>query len=145
MSIPTTTTPQLTTSASLPLPAPSAASVGIAQQLLAYLSPLFPGVAATARTEEGAAWWIASWSTQIEAEKIGPRRIAGALSLLGQLDPNTPLSWPRFAELIRRHKFHYPDLKEDDEREAAALREFRARHPGARFSSDPMPGEGAGL
>jgi hypothetical protein len=139
MSIPTTTTPQLTVSTApasiLPLPAPSAASAAIATALLAYLSPLFPGVAAAARTEEGAAWWITSWATQIEAEKFGPRRIAGTLTLLGQLGPDVPLSWPRFADLVRQHQFIEPCLQEDDheERQRAARRGLRRKYPGARF------------
>ncbi|MHB1351729.1 MAG: hypothetical protein ACYCWA_00275 [Thiobacillus sp.] len=122
-----------TTEMALALPAPSVASVETARQLLAYLSPLFPGVAATARSEEGAAWWIASWATQIEVEGIGPRRIAGALTLLGRLDPDTPLSWPRFADLVRQHKFVDPDLIEDPAHRERRMREFRAKYPGARF------------
>lgn len=120
----------------LALPAPSAAAVSTATQLLAYLAPLFPGVASMARTEAGAAGWIASWATQIEAEGIGPRRIAGALSLLGRLDPDVPLSWPRFAELVRQHKFIEPNLREDDweERRRQERRELRAKYPGLKFA-----------
>lgn len=122
-----------TTAQALPVPAPSAAAVAGATQLLAYLSPLFPNVASLSKTEAGAAWWIASWATQIEIEGIGPRRLAGALTLLGRLDPNLPLSWPRFADLVRQHTFSCPDLIEDGAHRERRMREFQAKYPGARF------------
>lgn len=122
--------------AGLALPAPGAAAVETARQLLAYLAPLFPNVASMGRTEAGAASWIAAWATQIDAEKIGPRRLAGALTLLGRLDPDVPLSWPRFADLVRQHKFVDPDLREDAERERRRMRGFRAKYPGARFPAE---------
>lgn len=130
----------ITTTATAPgalaLPAPSSASITAAAQLLAYLAPLMPGIAAMARTEAGAAGWIASWATQIEAEGIGPRRLAGALALLGRLDPSVPLSWPRFAALVREHKFLYPNLREDDHeiREREARDKLMHQYPGARFA-----------
>ncbi|MHB1075561.1 hypothetical protein [Thiobacillus sp.] len=120
----------------LALPDPSAAAVSTGTQLLAYLAPLFPNVASAARTEAGAASWIASWATQIEAEGIGPRRLAGALTLLGRLDPSVPLSWPRFAALVREHKFLHPDVREDDHeiREREARDKLMHQYPGARFA-----------
>lgn len=121
--------------AALALPAPGRQAVESAKALLAYLAPLFPNVAGMAKTEAGAAGWIASWATQIEAEGIGPKRLAGALGLLGQLDPDLPLSWPRFAQLVRQHLFLYPNLFEDVEHRENRLREFQARHPGAKFTN----------
>lgn len=128
----------------LALPAPSQAAVETARQLLAYLSPLFPNVASMTKTDEGTAWWIAAWASQIDAEKIGPRRLAGALSLLGTLDPGVPLSWPRFADLVRQHKFVDPNLRENQAWEKRRILEFRAKYPGARFPAERHD-DGAGF
>lgn len=118
---------------SLCLSSPGSAAMTSAAELLAYLSPLFPNVASAARTEAGAAAWIASWASQIEAEGIGPQRLAGALCLLGELDPDLPLSWPRFADLVRRHRFIKPNLKEEEDRRERRLAAFKAKYPGARL------------
>ena len=125
----------------LALPAPGAASIASATQLLAYLSPLFPGVASMARTEAGATGWIASWASQIEAEGIGPRLLAATIRRLGELDPDQPLSWPRFSMLVRRCRFAEPGLREDPKWEERRMREFRAKYPGARFPAAERRGE----
>lgn len=138
-----TTTTQPAEPAALALPAPGRSAVETATQLLAYLAPLFPGVASMTRTEAGAAGWIAAWATQIEAEGIGPQRLAGTLTLLGQLDPDVPLSWPRFSELVRRHRFTNLHLPEEDEQRERKLREFKAKYPGAKFVNGPGAGPGA--
>lgn len=121
----------------LALPAPGLAAVQIARQLLAYLAPLFPNVASMTKSEAGASAWIASWASQIEAEGLGPQRLAGALTLLGRLDPDMPLSWPRFAELVRQHRFAKLHLPEEDEHRERKMRELQARYPGAKFANRP--------
>lgn len=128
-----TTAGTATVPGSLCLSAPCSAAMTSATELLAYLAPLFPNVAGAARTEAGAAAWVASWAAQIEAESVSPQRLAGALTLLGELDPDLPLSWPRFAELVRRHRFIKPNLKEEEDRREKRLAAFKAKYPGARL------------
>lgn len=127
-------TPTTNTTTDL-LPALSADAVALASQLMEHLAPLFPNVASMARDESGAAGWVASWSRQIEAENIGPRLLAATIRRLGELDPNQPLSWPRFAELARQCRFTEPNLREDPEWRERRMREFRAKYPGAQFTN----------
>lgn len=90
------------TSSSAPLalaPAAGEEALQIAADLLVFLAPLFPQVSAATKTAMGMEVWVRSWAAMIEQECLSRRQVAHGCSLLGRLNPDVPLTWPRFSML----------------------------------------------
>jgi len=77
---------------------------GLARRLQSELAPLFPSVAAAARSDAAAQVWIEAWGRQIAAAGLQPAELAEGLKNIAavmQAAGHPPLSFPLFLQACR--------------------------------------------